>query len=151
MASLLTQMYVVYHPDFVIEAWHTFVAATLVIWLCILTTVFANRFLPYLQQFGLFIILVGGIVTIIVLAAMPAQHATTSAVWVEWDNQTGWSSGVAFLAGVVNGAFTIGTPDSVSHMSEEVPNPKRDLPKAVLLQVGLGWFYMLKLLCISVE
>jgi amino acid transporter len=91
-----------------------------------------------MQRFGLFIVLVGGLVTIIVLAAMPKQHASNSFVWTAWDNQTGWSSGVAFLTGVLNGAFTIGTPDGITHMAEELPNPKRDLPKAIAFQLGLG-------------
>jgi len=51
----------------------------------------------------------------------------------------GWSGGIAFLTGVLNGAFTIGTPDAVSHMAEELPNPKVDLPKAVFAQIGLGF------------
>lgn len=45
---------------------------------------------------------------------------------------------MAFLTGVLNGAFTIGTPDAVTHMAEELPNPKRDLPRAIAAQLGLG-------------
>jgi hypothetical protein len=48
------------------------------------------------------------------------------------------SNGVAFLAGILNGAYAIGTPDSVTHMAEEVPNPRRDLPKAIAMQLILG-------------
>ena len=86
---------------------------------------------------------VGGIVTIIVLAAMPKQHASTESVfiWNEENNVTGWGSGVAFLIGVLNGAFAIGTPDGVTHMAEELPNPKRDLPRAVCAQISLGTIY----------
>jgi choline transport protein len=94
--------------------------------------------MPYLQQAGLGLILVGGLITIIVVAAMPKQHASSSFVWKEFDNQTGWSGGVAFLTGVLNGAFTIGTPDAVTHMAEELPNPAVDLPKAVAAQIVLG-------------
>ena len=81
---------------------------------------------------------VGGLVTIVVIAAMPAQHASSASVWSAWDNATGWPSGFAFLAGVLNGAFTIGTPDAVTHMAEEVPHPRRDLPKAIAAQIILG-------------
>jgi hypothetical protein len=35
----------------------------------------------------MFFVIVGGIVTIIVVAAMPKQHASSSFVWKEWDNQ----------------------------------------------------------------
>ena len=89
---------------------------------------------------------------------MPSKHASNDFVWKNWKNETGWSSGVAFLAGVLNGAFTIGTTDGVCHLAEginnsavlwsynsksltcflELPNPRRDLPRAILAQIGLG-------------
>lgn len=94
--------------------------------------------MPTLQHIGTVLVLVGGLVTIIVVAAMPKTHASNGFVWRDWDNQTGWSGGVAFLTGVLNGAFTIGTPDAITHLAEELPNPKKDLPKGVFLQVGLG-------------
>lgn len=52
---------------------------------------------------------------------------------------TGWPGGIAFLTGVLNGAFAVGTPDAITHMAEEMPNPAVDLPKAVFAQVGLGF------------
>lgn len=94
--------------------------------------------MPLLQNIGMFLVIGGGIITIIVVAAMPKTHASNAFVWKDWDNQTGWPSGVAFLTGVLNGAFTIGTPDAITHMAEELPRPKTDLPKAILLQVSLG-------------
>ena len=112
MSELVVQMYSLYHPNYTIQEWHIFVTLVLITWICIALTVFFNRFLPYLQQFGLFMVVMGGIVTIIVLAAMPKTRATNSFVWSDFTNQTGWTGGVAFLTGVLNGAFTVGTPDS---------------------------------------
>lgn len=74
---------------------------------------------------------------------MPKTHASNSFVWSEWNNETGWGSGFAFLAGVLNGAFTIGTPDAVTHMAEEVPHPRKDLPKAIAAQIILGSICMI--------
>ncbi|KAK3073110.1 hypothetical protein LTR53_005591 [Teratosphaeriaceae sp. CCFEE 6253] len=128
-ANVCVQMYICFHPDFVPAPWHTYVAFLIITWLC---TAF---------NIGLFLVIVGGLVTIIVCAAMPAKHATNSFVWgnFEANNLTGWSGGIAFITGVLNGAFTIGTPDAVTHLAEELPNPKVDLPKAVFAQVGLGF------------
>lgn len=138
MSELVVQMYAIYHPSYAIESWHIFVADILITWLCIAATIFLNKYLPILQQFGLFVVLVGGLVTIIVLAAMPKKHSSNSFVWSDWENGTGMNSGVAFLTGVLNGAFTIGTPDAVTHMAEELPNPRSDLPKAIAAQIILG-------------
>jgi choline transport protein len=135
-------MYAIFHPDLDIQAWHVYIAYLIITWSCCALVIFGNRFLPMLNNIGLFLITIGGLVTIIVVAAMPKKHASTSFVWTEWDNQTGWSSGVAFLTGVLNGAFTIGTPDGVTHMAEELPNPKKDMPKAVAAQMILGTLSM---------
>lgn len=85
------------------------------------------------------LVIVGGFVTIVVLAAMPDRHASSSFVWKDFENITGWGDGVAFLTGVLNGAFTIGTVDAITHLAEELPDPERDLPKGVFAQVGLGF------------
>lgn len=137
-ANICVEFYAVFHPEFVVEPWHTYLAFVCITWLGCAICIFGNRLIPMMQNAGLFLIIVGGLVTIIVVAAMPETHATTDFVWRAWDNQTGWNGGVAFLTGVLNGAFVIGTPDGVTHMAEELPNPKRDLPKAIAAQIILG-------------
>jgi hypothetical protein len=51
------------------------------------------------MKIGTFLVIVGGIVTIIVVASMPKQHASSEFVWKDFNNQTGWNNGVAFLIG----------------------------------------------------
>ena len=138
-SNILVSMYAAFHPGFVIEAWHAYIAFVLITWICAAFVIFLNRFIPHLQYAGTFLIVVGGLVTIIVVAAMPEKHASNAFVWKNFQNMTGWSNGIAFLTGVLNGAFTIGTPDAVTHLAEELPNPGVDLPKAVFAQVGLGF------------
>lgn len=142
-ANVVVQMYAIYHGEYVSESWHVYVAFLLVTWLSTGVVIFANRIVPYTQHVGMFFVIIGGIVTIIVVAAMPKQHQTNKFVWASFDenNYTGWPGGVAFLTGVLNGAFTIGTPDAITHMAEELPQPKKDLPKAIGLQIGLGGLY----------
>ncbi|KAJ7730277.1 choline transport protein [Mycena olivaceomarginata] len=139
-ANVVVQMYVVFHPDVLVQLFSAvayFVAFFVINWICSLTVIFFNRFMPALQRFGVFMIIVGGLVTIIVLASAKS-HASASFVFTDWENATGWSGGVAFLTGMLNGAFAIGTPDSVTHMAEELPHPRRDLPRAVAAQIFLG-------------
>ena len=137
-ANVSVQMYAIFHPDLVIAPWHIYIAFLIITWSCAALVIFGNRLLPMLNSIGLCLIIVGGVVTVIVVAAMPTQHASNSFVWTDWQNQTGWLDGVAFLTGVLNGAFTIGTPEAVTHMSEELPNPRKDMPKAIAAQLILG-------------
>ncbi|KAI1267708.1 putative amino acid transporter [Xylariaceae sp. FL1019] len=143
-SNISVQMYATYHQDtYVPEAWHVYVAYVALIWISGLFVISANRLVPATQNLGMFFVAVGGFVTIIVLAAKPKVHATNHFVWGSFkeNNLTGWSGGVAFLTGVLNGAFTIGTPDAITHIAEELPNPKKDLPKAIGLQLSLGFAY----------
>lgn len=104
---------------------------------------FAHRALPAINQVGLFFILGGVFVTIMVCAIMPSRtgagYATTASVWKQWENQTGYSSnGFVFVAGMLNGAYSVGTPDCIAHLAEEIPNPKRNIPKAIAAQMLTG-------------
>lgn len=49
-------------------------------------------------------------------------YATSDVVWREWTNGTGYSSNsLTFLIGMLNGAYTIGSTDCVTHLAEEIP------------------------------
>jgi amino acid transporter len=143
-SNVAVQLYAIFHPDLVIEAWHVYIAYLLITLLVTLTCIFANGTIPTLQHAGMMIVIIGGLVTIIVLAAMPDAHASHSFVWKDFENITGWSNGVAFLTGVLNGAFTIGTVDAITHLAEELPNPKVDLPKGIAAQIILGFLGVLQ-------
>ncbi|KAJ9132970.1 Choline transporter [Pleurostoma richardsiae] len=143
-ANITVSMYVVYHQDtYVYEAWHVYVTYIGILWLSVIVVIFVNRAIPWSQALGMFFVIVGGLVTIIVVAAMPKQHASNHFVWGSFheNNLTGWSDGMSFLLAVLASAFTIGTPDAITHMAEELPRPKKDLPKAIGLQLGLGFLY----------
>lgn len=90
-----------------------------------------NRMLPHIGNLGMFFILAGVLITIIVCAVMPyvngTGYASDSDVWRTWQNGTGYSSeGFVFVAGMLNGAYSVGTPDCSTHLAEEIP---RYLPR----------------------
>lgn len=99
---------------------------------------FANRTLPAINRIGSFLIVGGLLVTIIVCAVMPSRngkgYASNKFVWSEWNNETGYKSNVfVFLAGMLNGAFAVGTPDCVTHIAEEIPQYVKDSSSEPLL------------------
>lgn len=119
-------MYALMHPGFEIHAWHIFVSMIICTWLCCAIVLFMNRALPSIGNIGAFLILAGVLVTIIVCAVMPhvnhLPYATDKDVWRSWTNGTGYSSnGFVFVAGMLNGAYSVGTPDCSSHLAEEIP------------------------------
>lgn len=108
-------MYALSHPQYAFQRWHVFVTYLIVTWMCCLTVAFANKALPWLNHLGLFLIIVGVLISILVCAIMPSHggsgHASDAFVWREWQNLTGYSSdGLTFVMGMLNGAYAIGTP-----------------------------------------
>ncbi|KAB5578555.1 amino acid transporter [Coniochaeta sp. 2T2.1] len=143
-ANISINMYIVYHQgSYVFQQWHVYIAYILITLFSACVVIFANRVIPWTQNVGMFFVIVGGIVTIIVITAMSQKHASNHFVWGSFkeNNLTGYPGGLAFLLGVLNGSFTIGTPDAITHLAEELPHPRRDLPKGIALQIGLGFIY----------
>ena len=143
VGNCTVQMYAVYHPDFVALPWHVFVSYIIATWCCCCVVLFANKALPAINQAGLFFILGGVVITIIVCAVMPSRtgsgYANNSFVWSDWSADLGYSSnGLIFLMGMLNGAYSVGTPDCCSHLAEEIPRPEVNVPKAIAAQMGMS-------------
>jgi choline transport protein len=126
MGSVVVSMYALFHPDYVIHRWQVFVAYQILLWSGCLVVLYLNRALPTLESLGGFLTVAGGIVTILVCAIMPHMrnngYASSEFVWHEWVNSTGYTgNGFVFCLGMLNGAFTVGTPDVITHLAEEIP------------------------------
>lgn len=66
-------------------------------------------------------------------------HATSAFVWTQWTSSLGYPDGFVFVAGMLNGAYSIGALDVITHLSEEIPNPARNVPLGLALQMGIGF------------
>ena len=141
MGYYVLAMYTLYHPDFVYQPWHVFLIYVICAWGTCAFIILGNRLLPAMNKLGLFFIVSGCLITIIVCAAMPGTdgrppHGTNSFVWLDWSADVGYTSqGFVFLMGMLNGAYSIGTPDCMTHLAEEVPRPEINLPKAIAAQM----------------
>lgn len=124
----VVSMYAVFHEGFMTQRWHVFVAYLITIWVCCFLVLFANKAMPLSETVGGFLIIAGVLVTVVVCASMPPVHATNAFVWTEWQNSTGYeSNGFVFTLGMLNGAYSVGTPDVVSHLAEEIPKYRIEL------------------------
>ena len=95
-------------------------------WLACYVVLFANKILPVLNDLGIFFVVAGVVESIVVCAVLPlvdgTGYALDSFVWSDWVNETGYkSNGFAFLLGMLNGAYAVGTPDCSTHLAKELP------------------------------
>ncbi|EPS30571.1 hypothetical protein PDE_05523 [Penicillium oxalicum 114-2] len=140
MSSILgneaVAMFLLKHGKIDWRSWQVFIVFQLVNWSCCAIVCFGNRFIPFLNRIALTLSMVGLTVTVVVLVVMPKKHASNAQVWTEYHNRTGgWSDGVCFMTGLLNAAFAVGTPDCISHLSEEVRKPETRVPQGIMLQM----------------
>ncbi|PHH85121.1 hypothetical protein CDD83_868 [Cordyceps sp. RAO-2017] len=92
---------------------------------------------------------------IAVAARRPALHfQRASFVFAAWLNRTGWPDAVTWFLGLVQGAYGLTAFDSVIHMVEEIPAPRRNAPRTMSLAVVCGalsgfLFMLVCLFCIQ--
>jgi choline transport protein len=142
--NTVVQMYALNHAGFVAQPWHVFIVYIFATWLACAAVCLANRSMPLLNNFGVAAILAGFFITIVVVTAMPGQagrppHATSAFVWSEWTADIGYPDGFVFVAGMLNGAFSVGAVDATTHLAEEIPHPHVNVPRAIGLQLSIGF------------
>ncbi|KAF6839279.1 choline transport [Colletotrichum plurivorum] len=78
-------------------------------------------------------------ISFILLASRPNERATHDFVWNTFLNSTGWSDGMCFLVALLTTSFGYAGLDSALHLAEEVQNPRRQVPRAIVLTVIVGF------------
>jgi choline transport protein len=78
------------------------------------------------------------VITVVVLSkAQPKQPA--SFVFTDFENFSGWTNNViAFITGFINANYSFSCLDAATHIAEEIPNPERNIPKALLTIPVIG-------------
>ncbi|CAJ2507371.1 Uu.00g085570.m01.CDS01 [Anthostomella pinea] len=144
LGNTVVQMYAVNHAGFEARPWHVFIVYIISTWMACAAVCLANGAMPLLNKIGVFAVLGGFLITVVVLAAMPGRggrppHASSSFVWKDWTADIGYPNGFVFVAGMLNGAFAVGPVDATTHLAEEVPSPQRNIPIAIAMQVVVGF------------
>ncbi|KAK1245846.1 hypothetical protein MKX07_004915 [Trichoderma sp. CBMAI-0711] len=102
-----------------------------------------DRFLPWFNNFvGVWYVGLFFIIGLALLISVGVKHdlkfQSAKFVFGTWINQTGWPDGVTWFMGLVQGAYGLTAFDSVIHMVEEIPAPRRNGPKTMYLSVICG-------------
>lgn len=141
LGNELVALYQLAHPEVEWSAWQVFIAFQLVNWLCCAVVVFGNRHLPLINSIAFYVSMGGLTITVLVLAIMPrGRRASDAFVWTEYHDLTGWNNdGLCFMLGLINAAFAVGTPDCQSHVAEEIPEPEKNVPRGIMIQIGTSF------------
>ncbi len=76
-------------------------------------------------------------ITSVVLLAKSTKREVEY-VFTDFNNETNWPDGVAWTLGLLQSALSLTAFDVVLHMTEEMPNPRRDAPRALIYAIAVG-------------
>ncbi|KAF4963130.1 hypothetical protein FSARC_8843 [Fusarium sarcochroum] len=127
------------HPALVLKPWMSFVCYQVVNLVCALFNI-SSTALPGVTFFTLWTSIISFLVIILVVPAKADTHQSAKFVFTDFVNNTGWpSDGIAYIVGLINCNWAFNGLDCATHMAEEVPNPERTIPIAILGTVGIGF------------
>ena len=78
------------------------------------------------------------LITVVVCLTLSTKKSS-SYVWTQLQNSTGWSDGVCFLTGLATPCFMYAGIDASLHLAEECTNPKKTVPQALFSTVVIGF------------
>lgn len=119
--------------------WMVFVCYQIVNIFCSLFNVY-GRTLPLVTQVTLWISVISFGVILITVPAASSEYQSASFVFTKFINQTGWPNrGIAYIVGLINSNWAFNGLDCATHMAEEVMEPERVIPIAILSTVVIGF------------
>ncbi|KAL7805029.1 amino acid transporter-like protein [Trichoderma aethiopicum] len=99
--------------------------------------IWGNKILGKWNDAALYWSIFGVVIISIVLLSM-SDKTSAEFVFTDFNNETGWSDGMAWILGLLQSALSLIAFDVVLHMTEEMPHPARDAPRAMLYSIVIG-------------
>ncbi|RGP72383.1 hypothetical protein FLONG3_6779 [Fusarium longipes] len=118
-------------------AWKTYLFFVAILSFGTVGNIWGNRILGRWNDCALYWSVLSVIIISIILLSM-SEKTDAKQVFTDFNNETGWSDGVAWILGLLQSALSLIGFDVVLHLTEEMPNPSRDAPRAMLLAVVIG-------------
>lgn len=107
-SQFIMNIMVLLHPSYESHPWHQFLLYTATTLIALLINAFFTRLLPYLTKLAFFWSIAGFIViSITVLTCAAPNYQSASWVYGEFFNRSGWPDGLAWLLGLLQGAFAL--------------------------------------------
>ncbi|PNY22493.1 Choline transport protein [Tolypocladium capitatum] len=148
MTDFLLAMKLMFDPDWAgaSSGWLQFLVYVGITVASTLFNLVACRREAVLPAFNNFVGVCFAALLVVFALALPISVATkpglafqrASFVFGQWLNGTGWPDGVCWFLGLVQGAYGLTAFDSVIHMVEEMPAPRRNAPRTMYLAVLSG-------------
>lgn len=126
-----------WNEDFVPNAWQTVLMFWAVMLICASVNAFGSRYLNLINTICIYWTGASVIIILITLLVTADDRRNAKFVFSHFDaSASGWPSGWAFFVGLLQASYTLTGYGMVASMCEEVQNPHREVPKAIVLSVA---------------
>ncbi|KAF7563947.1 hypothetical protein G7046_g179 [Stylonectria norvegica] len=123
--------------SFVVTQWATYLIFLAILSFATVGNIWGNRILGRWNDAALAWSILGVVIISIVLLAT-SDKTDASFVFTDFNNETGWNDGISWILGLLQSALALIGFDVVLHMAEEMPNPSKDAPRAMIYSIAVG-------------
>lgn len=135
-AQVILSAISLWDETFVANAWQTVLAFWAATLLCYLINVFCSRWLDQINTLCIYWTGASIVIFLVVLLVMSPTKRSGEFVFAHYDaSASGWPWGWSFFVGLLQPAYVLTGYGMVASMCEEVQNPEREVPKAIVLSV----------------
>ncbi|KAI1637028.1 amino acid/polyamine transporter I [Biscogniauxia mediterranea] len=120
-----------------IKEWATYLIFLAILIFTSCANIWGNKILGRWNDAALYWSLLAVVIISIVLLAT-AKKNDAHYVFADFQNETGWPDGMSWILGLLQSALSLIGFDAALHMTEEMPRPSVDAPRAILYAVGVG-------------
>ncbi|KAI1341303.1 putative choline and nitrogen mustard permease [Xylariaceae sp. FL0016] len=138
-AQLVLAMAATGHPSFEAQDWQVYLCLVGAAVIAVLLNIHLFRGYSLVLKAMIIVVNVGAILVFVVLLARSYPKRSAPSVFTEFVNETGWDSdGFVFLLGCLPGITAINGFDSATHVTDEIPNPSKQIPRVMIWSSALA-------------
>ncbi|KAI5456913.1 amino acid/polyamine transporter I [Mariannaea sp. PMI_226] len=135
-AQLILSAITIFNEDYVANEWQTILCFWAVMLVCALVNAFGSRYLDLINKVCIYWTAASVVIILVTVLAMAPHRHSGEYVFAHYDaSASGWPSGWSFFVGLLQAAYTLTGYGMVAAMCEEVQNPEREVPRAIVLSV----------------
>ncbi|KAF1961459.1 amino acid permease-like protein [Byssothecium circinans] len=149
--QLILSAITLWNEDFVPNEYQTILMFWAVMLVCMLVSIFGAKYLDLINKICIYWTASSVLIILVTLLSMADTKRSGDFVFTHYDaSASGWPAGWAFFVGLLQAAYTLTGYGMVASMCEEVQNPAREVPKAIVLSVAAagvtGIIYLIPIL-----
>ncbi|KXG49766.1 Amino acid/polyamine transporter I [Penicillium griseofulvum] len=135
------------YPDLAVNAWRIYLGAMGLNIIAAIVNLW-QHVVSRSVSIGLWLSLFACISLTIALPTASREKTELKFIFASLQNNSGWSSDtMAFIVGLINPNFAFAALDSATHLAEETPDPARNVPKAIIFTVVIGFLTSFPFAC----